>query len=273
MILSSSTTAGILGLGKSRLWASSANPRRTSRPTTCFGISFRSTRCDKELKILDDGVKGVIIQRDRETYVVAPHLPCGMVTPEILRKVADVAEKFQVQAIKVTSAARIALIGVNEEDVDAIWADLGMDAGNVVGICVRSIKACPGTTFCKRGQQDSLALGLALDKKYHGMEMPGKMKIGVSGCPNQCAETSFKDIGLVGTPKGWRVYVGGNGGANPRIGEILAQRIDTEHVLALVEKIIDYYHANAKPRERMGKMIERLGLADMEERLGLGSES
>ena len=155
--------------------------------------------------MLEDGVKGVIIQRDRETYAVAPHLPCGMVTPDTLRKLADVAEKYKVQAIKVTSAARIALIGIKEEDVDAIWADLGMDVGNVVGICVRSVKACPGTTYCKRGQQDSLAVGLALDKKYHGMEMPGKMKIGVSGCPNQCAETSFKDIGLVGIPKGWRV--------------------------------------------------------------------
>ena len=223
--------------------------------------------------MLEDGVKGVIIQRDRETYAVAPHLPCGMVTPETLRKLADIAEKYKVQAVKVTSAARIALIGIKEEDVDAIWADLEMDVGNITGICVRSVKACPGTTYCKRGQQDSLAVGLALDEKYHGMEMPGKMKLGVSGCPNQCAETSFKDIGLVGTAKGWRVYVGGNGGANPRIGETLAQRIDTEHVLALVDKIIDYYRANAKPRERMGKMIERLGLAHMEEALGLEGES
>jgi NAD(P)H-nitrite reductase large subunit len=105
------------------------------------------------------------------------------------------------------------------------------------------------------------------------MELPGKMKIGVSGCPNQCGETSFKDIGLVGTPKGWRVYVGGNGGTNPRLGEILSQRIDTDAALTLVDKIIDYYRANAKPKERMGRMIERLGLETLEEALGLGSEA
>lgn len=223
--------------------------------------------------MLNDGEKGVVIQRDQETYAVDPHTPCGVVTPEILRKLADVAEKYKVRMIKMTSAARIALIGIKEEDVDAIWAELGMDPGNVVGICVRSIKACPGTTYCKRGQQDSLGLGLALDEKYHGMEMPGKMKIGVSGCPNQCGETSFKDIGLVGTPKGWRVYVGGNGGTNPRIGEILAQRIETNQALDLMGRIIDYYRANAKPKERMGKMIERLGLEHMEEALGLGSDT
>ena len=223
--------------------------------------------------MLNDGDKGVVLQRDRQTYGIAPHLPCGVVTPATLRKIADVAEKYAVPMVKVTSAARIALLGIKEEHVDQIWNELEMDPGNVVGICVRSIKACPGTTFCKRGQLDSLGFGRQLDEKYHGMELPGKMKMGVSGCPNQCGETSFKDIGLVGTPKGWRVYVGGNGGTNPRIGEILAQRIETDQAVALVGKIIDYYRANAKPKERMGRMIERLGLDHMEEALGLGSDA
>jgi NAD(P)H-nitrite reductase large subunit len=223
--------------------------------------------------MLNDGDKGVVIQRDRQTYGIAPHLPCGVVSPQALRKIADVAEKYNVPMLKLTSAARIALLGIREEDVDAIWADLGMDAGNVVGICVRSIKACPGTTFCKRGQQDSLQVGRILDEKYHGMELPGKMKMGVSGCPNQCGETSFKDIGLVGAPKGWRIYVGGNGGTTPRIGDILVQRVDTDAAIELVGRVIDYYRANAKPKERMGRMIERLGLDAMVEALQLGGDA
>ncbi|HSA03291.1 MAG TPA: NAD(P)/FAD-dependent oxidoreductase [Candidatus Paceibacterota bacterium] len=223
--------------------------------------------------MLNDGDKGAIIQRDRKTYGIAPHLPCGVVTPAALRKLADVAEKYNIPLVKITSAARIALLGITEEQVDAIWSDLGMDPGNVVGICVRSIKACPGTSFCKRGQQDSLKVGLELDEKFHGKTLPGKMKIGVSGCPFQCAETSFKDIGLVGAPKGWRVLVGGNGGTNPRLANTLAQRIETDQAVSLVEKIIAYYEANALPKERMGKLIERLGLAHMEEALGLGGNA
>jgi len=223
--------------------------------------------------MLNDGDKGVVIQRDRQTYGIAPHVPCGVVTPAVLRKIADVAERYSIPMLKITSAARIALLGIREEDVDAIWNELEMDPGNVVGICVRSIKACPGTTYCKRGRQDSLGLGMILDDKYHGLELPGKMKIGVSGCPNQCGETSFKDIGLVGTAKGWRVYVGGNGGTSPRIGEILAQRIDTDAALQLLDRILEYYRANAKPKERMGRMIERLGLEHLEEALGLGSDA
>lgn len=219
--------------------------------------------------MLNDGEKGVVIQRDLQTYGIAPHTPCGVVTPAILRKIADVAEKYNVPMVKITSALRIALLGIREEDVDAIWDDLGMSPGKVVGICVRSVKSCPGSTFCKRGQQDSLAVGMRLDAAYHGMELPGKMKIGVSGCPFQCGETSFKDIGLVGTPKGWRVYVGGNGGAVARIGEILAQRVDTEEAIALVDRIIQFYRGNARPKERMGKMVERIGLTALEEGVGM----
>ena len=99
--------------------------------------------------MLQDGEKGVIVQRDKRTYAVAPHVPCGVIQPEQLRIIADVAEKYGAQAIKITSAARIALVGVEEKDIDAIWKELGMLPGFAVGLCVRSIKACPGTSFCR----------------------------------------------------------------------------------------------------------------------------
>ena len=209
--------------------------------------------------MLQDGEKGVIIQRDKQTYAVAPHIPCGVVSPDTLRKLADVAEKYNAAALKITSAARIAMVGLKEEDVDNVWADLGMSPGAAIGLCVRSVKACPGTVFCKRGQQDSLGLGLKLDEKYHGLEVPGKCKFGVSGCVNQCAETCIKDIGLVGFPKGWRMLVGGNGGAKPRLSQELARDLTTENALTLVDKVIAYYKANAAPRQRMGDMIDKIG--------------
>ncbi len=209
--------------------------------------------------MLQDGEKGVIIQRDKQTYAVAPHIPCGVVKPDTLRKLADVAEKHGAAALKITSAARIAIVGVDEKDVDAIWSELGMSPGFAIGLCVRSVKACPGTTFCKRGIQDSLALGLIFDEKYHGLKLPGKLKIGVSGCPNQCAETCIKDIGLVGIPKGWRLLVGGNGGAKPRLSKELVKDITTEEAIELAEKIIEYYKDNARPHQRLGSMIEKIG--------------
>ncbi|MCK4276423.1 MAG: NAD(P)/FAD-dependent oxidoreductase [Phycisphaerae bacterium] len=210
--------------------------------------------------MLEDGDRGVIIQRDKQTYAVAPHLPCGVVSPEILRKIAGVAEKFGAAALKITSAQRIAIVGLKEEDIDAVWAELGMDPGAAVGLCVRSVKACPGTTFCKRGVQDSLSVGMQLADRYHGRAMPGKMKLGVSGCPNQCAETCIKDVALVGKPKGWTVLVGGNGGGRARLSQKLTEDLSTEEALELVDRIVEFYRANAKPRERVGKMIDRIGL-------------
>lgn len=209
--------------------------------------------------MLNDGEKGVIIQRDKKTYAVAPHIPCGVVQPETLRRLADVAEKYGAQALKITSAARVAIVGVEEKDVEAIWKELGMSPGFAVGLCIRSVKACPGTTFCKRGQQDSLSLGLKLDDKYHGLELPGKFKLGVSGCPHQCAETCIKDIGLVGTAKGWRLLVGGNGGVKPRLAQELAKDLAEEQAMVLIEKIVEYYKANAGSHKRLGAMIEKMG--------------
>jgi len=209
--------------------------------------------------MLQDGEKGVILQRDKQTYAVAPHIPCGVISPDGLRKLADVAEKYDAAALKITSAARIAMVGLKEDQIDNIWSDLEMSPGAAVGLCVRSIKACPGTTFCKRGMQDSLSLGLKLDEKYHGLELPAKFKFGVSGCPNQCAETCIKDIGLVGMPKGWKLLVGGNGGGKPRLSLELTKDLTIEQALELIDKIIEYYKANAKPHQRIGAMIDKMG--------------
>jgi len=208
--------------------------------------------------MLQDGEKGVIIQRDKQSYAVSPHSPCGVTNPQELRRIADAAEKYGA-VLKITSAARIALVGLKEQDIDNVWADLNMPKGAAIGLCIRSIKACPGTTFCKRGIQDSLGLGLKLSEKYHGMELPGKFKLGVSGCPNQCAETCIKDIGLVGLPKGWKMLVGGNGGAKPRLSLELVKDLSTEQAIELVDKIILYYKANAKPHQRLGAMIDKMG--------------
>jgi len=221
--------------------------------------------------MLQDGEKGVIIQRDKQTYAVAPHIPCGVVSPDTLRKLADTAQKYQAAALKITSAARIAVVGLAEEDVDNVWKDLGMSPGAAVGLCVRSVKACPGTTFCKRGMQDSLSVGMKLDEKYHGMELPGKLKIGVSGCPNQCAETCIKDIGFVGMPKGWKLFVGGNGGGKPRLSREIARDLSTEQALELADVVVEFYKENARPRQRLGAMIEKMGFEEFKAAI-LGSE-
>jgi len=202
--------------------------------------------------------KGAIVQRDKETFAIAPHIPGGIIDPAGLRKIADVAEKYKAKVLKITSAQRIAIVGIDPNDIDNAWADLGMPPGAAIGLCVRSIKICPGTTFCKRGQQDSVGVGLKLDQIYHGMELPSKFKMGVSGCLNSCAESAIKDVGLIGTAKGWRLLVGGCASAKARIGQMLAENLSNEEALALIDKIVRYYKENSK-KQRLGDFINEVG--------------
>lgn len=208
----------------------------------------------------DMPAKGAILQRDRETFAIAPHIPGGITDTATLRKICDVADRYGITELKLTSAQRIALFGVKEEDLDAIWGELAQTPGAAIGLCVRSIKICPGTTWCKRGVQDSVSLGLKLDAAYHAMELPNKMKMGVSGCMLSCAEVAVKDIGVMGTVRGWRILVGGNAGARPRFADLLVDDVPTEEeVLAIVARIIEFY--KRWPREvRLGRVIEELGM-------------
>lgn len=204
--------------------------------------------------------QGAILQRDKKTFAIAPHIPGGVTNPDTLRKIADVAEKYKAAAIKVTSAQRIAIVGLEREDVASAWEDLKMDPGAAVGMCVRSVKMCPGTAFCKRGQQDSIGLGMELDKRYHGFALPAKFKMAVSGCQNSCAEPAVRDIGIMGTPKGYNVMVGGNAGMKPRLAETIAQFQTEGQVLDMVDRIINYYKDNAKLNERLGDFMDRVGM-------------
>ncbi len=205
--------------------------------------------------------KGAIVQRDYQTFAIAPHLPGGLCDPATLRKIADVAEKYQAKALKLTSAQRIAIVGLQEKDLDDVWAELGIKPGAAIGLCVRSVKFCPGTTFCKRGKMDSVSMGMKLDEMYHGMSLPSKFKMGVSGCANCCAESWIKDLGLIGTPKGWKVVIGGSAGSSPRIAQLLAQELDNGEAINLVDKVITLYKSHQK-KQRIGKMIESLGGID-----------
>ncbi len=206
------------------------------------------------------GEKGAILQRDKETYAIAPHIPGGVVSPELLRKIADVAEKYDAKTLKITGATRIAIVGIKEEHIDAVWEDLKLGKGAAVGLCIRSIRTCPGNTYCRLGQQDALGMGLKLDKIYHGMELPGKFKMAVSGCHLSCSESWVRDIGLMGKKEGWTITIGGNVGAEPRIGNELISGLDDASAITAISNIVNCYKQNAKKGERMGKMIDRTGL-------------
>ena len=213
--------------------------------------------------------KGAILQRDKKTYAVIPRTPAGIITPELLEKIAGAAKKFSIPITKIVSGQRIALVGIEKDDIDKVWEYLGSDAGDAIGLCFHYVQACPGTALCKYGKQDSIGLALELEEKYYGFEFPAKMKFGVSGCPFCCAESHMRDIGIVGKISGWALSIGGNSGANPRIGDVVAQKLSKDELIILIEKFVKYYVGNAKKKERTSRFIKRVGLETVKINLNL----
>jgi NAD(P)H-nitrite reductase large subunit len=203
--------------------------------------------------------KGAIVQRDLETFAIHPHIPGGFATPDLLRKIADVAEKYGAKYVKLTGAQRIIIIGIKEEDLDKAWAEFS-DQSKAIGLTIRSIQICPGTRSCKRAKQDSPGLGFALDKEFYGKPAPAKFKMAVSGCINGCSDPYVKDLGFFGTDQGYTAVAGGKGGGTPKLGQVIAENLTEQQALDLARKAVAYYRENAVAPERLGGTIERLGL-------------
>ena len=161
---------------------------------------------------MENQPRGAILQRDGATYAIVPRTPAGIISPEHLESIIKVVRRYNIPVIKMTSGQRMALVGIKKEDVEKIWNELGMTVGQATAPCVHYVQACPGTETCRYGKQDSLGLGLKIEEIYQDLNMPAKVKIGVSGCPRSCGESYLRDIGLLGTAKGWRVIFGGNAG-------------------------------------------------------------
>ncbi len=208
---------------------------------------------------------GAILQRDKTTYAIVPRTPMGMLTPDFLESLLEVVKKWDIPIIKITSGQRIALVGIPEDKVDDVWDDLGRNIGRATELCVHYVQACPGTAVCRLGVQDSLGLGGELEEQFLGQDYPAKVKIAVSGCPMCCAESKLRDIGVVGTKKGYDVYFGGNAGNKARIADQIASELTREEATEVSRKLLDYYKKNAKKRERTARFCERLGIDAIKE--------
>ena len=214
---------------------------------------------------MSDKPIGANLQRDKETYAIVPRIPVGLVTPEILENIAGVAKKYKIPIIKIISGQRFALVGIKKDDLDNIWKDLNMDIGKATELCLHYVQACPGTAVCKFGVQDSLGLGMEVEKLFSGIDLPAKIKIGVSGCHFSCGESFLRDIGMLGMKKGWTLIAGGNSGYRARIGDILAENLSKDEIINLTKKVVEYYKNNAKKRERMARFVDRIGIKAIKE--------
>jgi NAD(P)H-nitrite reductase large subunit len=201
-----------------------------------------------------------IIQRDGRTRAIVTRIPAGMVTPGDLETIAGVARKYHIPVLKITSGQRFLLAGIAPEDIPSVIRELGPLAQPETAPCVKFVQACPGTECCKYGNQDAVALARAVDGRFRHAHFAAKVKIGISGCPRSCGESHTRDIGMMGTNKGWTVLFGGNGGTRPRFGDVIALGLSATEALDCTERLLEYYRKQAKPHERTARFMERVGM-------------
>ncbi len=213
---------------------------------------------DRSARFINDRVHANI-QRDG-SFSVVPRIRGGVTTPAELRRIADVAEKYDVRMVKITGSQRIDLLGVAKSDLPRIWTDLGMPSGQAYTKGVRMVKTCVGTEFCRFGTQDAISAGVELERGLENLFTPHKTKMAVVGCPRNCAEATVKDIGLVGQDGGWQVVVGGAAGKSVRKADLLITVTTTEEALEAAHLFFQYYREHANYLERTYDFVERIGI-------------
>ncbi|MER8186567.1 nitrite reductase large subunit NirB [Kitasatospora sp. NPDC094015] len=194
------------------------------------------------------------------SYSVVPRIPGGEITPEKLIVIGEVARDFGLYT-KITGGQRIDLFGARVDQLPLIWHRLvaaGFESGHAYGKSLRTVKSCVGSTWCRYGVQDSVAMAIRLELRYRGLRSPHKLKSAVSGCARECAEARGKDFGVIATSNGWNLYVGGNGGATPRHADLLAQDLDDEQLIRLTDRFLMFYIRTADRLERTSAWLERI---------------
>jgi len=209
------------------------------------------------------------IQKDG-TYSVVPRMWGGITTPDELRAIADVADKFNVPMVKLTGGQRIDLFGITKQNLPAVWEDLnnaGMVSGHAYGKSLRTVKTCAGEQWCRFGTQDSVTLGISIEKMTWGSWTPHKFKIAVSGCPRNCAEATIKDFGVVAVDSGYELHIAGNGGIKVRVTDLLCKVQTEDEVMQYVGAFMQLYREEARYLDRTAPWVERVSLSYVQDQI------
>jgi nitrite reductase (NADH) large subunit len=225
--------------------------------------------CDWPEEYQDDGRSRFInervhanIQKDG-TYSVVPRMWGGLTNPRELRAIADVAERYNIPTVKVTGGQRIDLLGVRKEDLPAVWADLndaGMVSGHAYAKGLRTVKTCVGTEWCRFGTQDSTGLGVKIEKFMWGSWTPAKVKMGVSGCPRNCAEATCKDVGVICVDSGFEIHFAGAAGLHIKGTQLLCKVPEEDECIEIIAALTQLYREQGHYLERMYKWADRVGV-------------
>ncbi|HUH79319.1 MAG TPA: 4Fe-4S binding protein [Methanoregula sp.] len=143
---------------------------------------------------------GVITERDPDFCIVRLRMPAGMITPAQLKGLGEIAARHGVEKIHLTTRQTMELPHLDPVKLDTLVDDLAAN-GTPLGAEreeVVNVTACLGTRHCKFGIIDSVGLAEEIDRKFFGKELPVKVRIAISSCPNGCESERLNEIGITG---------------------------------------------------------------------------
>lgn len=203
------------------------------------------------------------------TYAARPRMYGGVTSAEQLRRIADVVDKYSIPLVKLTGGGHLDLLGIDAEHVGSVGVELGQPEAEApaYGKTIASVATCTGIGYDSSALQDSIGLGASLEYRLERLQMPAAVSAAVSASPLHRAGTLAKDLGIVGVPGGWEIYVGGSGGAKLRQGELLCMEPSEGTVLELSAAFLQWYREAANYGETTALWMERIGITELREGL------
>jgi sulfite reductase (NADPH) hemoprotein beta-component len=186
---------------------------------------------------------------------------------------ADLAERYSFDELRVTHAQNIVLPHVRKADLYALWQALsaaGLASPNLD--LISDIIACPGLDYCSLANARSIPVAQKIAARFAGLDTQrdlGELKLKISGCINACGHHHAGHIGILGVDRkgteNYQLLLGGSGAEDASLGRITGPGFDEDGIVAAVERTVDKYRAVREPGERFLDTYRRVGFEAFKE--------
>ncbi len=203
----------------------------------------------------------------------APGLPPGDMTADTMDAVADLADRYSLDEIRVNHRQNLSFVDVRQLDLFTLWKKLKLlDLATPNIQTVSDIICCPGLDYCNLANSRSIPIAQDLSRHFVDVDhlaLVGDFTINISGCMNACGHHHVGNIGILGVNKRGKEYfqltLGGSSDENASLGDRLGRALPQDEVPAAVETIVDTYLAIRLDGERFLDTYRRAGIAPFRE--------
>lgn len=189
--------------------------------------------------------------------------------------VADLAETFSFDEVRVTHEQNLTLPDVKKSDLYEVWKrlDAALLATPNIGL-ISDMIVCPGLDYCDLANARSISIGQMISERFADLDREhdiGELKVKISGCINACGHHHVGHIGILGVDKKgvefYQVTLGGSADENAAVGDIVGPAFTEDEIVGAIETIVETFVANRKDGEIFLDTYRRIGIDPFKETL------